>query len=274
MAPPQPPQPGSAVTVRYEPPYGSCGGVVTRVVGQGVYVCYDGKAHEYEDALDWSDAAVRRIVTVRRPRPPPPPPAVGEQSAAPAKKTDRRSKAEKVTGWGGPSRRRRVRRPAPEPEATVGPKPATPTGVAPQRRDGTPSRSPVPSVFTSPVVSSGDVPFVRTPSGRLVAGSPESSPETSPEPERRSSRSNTSNRAAAGAGAGAGAVPQSRAPRRTVSRLQELASKEQELEAVAARIEQELNESLADLSLAEPVESSLRLQSEKKERATPVRFTK
>ena len=59
---PQPPRPGQAVYVQFTEPYGECGGCVTRVVGHDVYVCYEGEAHEYEEPLDWTNPAVRRIV--------------------------------------------------------------------------------------------------------------------------------------------------------------------------------------------------------------------
>lgn len=99
MAVPKPPRPGQAVTVKFTEPYGECGGCVTRVVGRNVYVCYEGEAHEYEEPLDWTDPAVRRIVRVLKP------PPVTSVPAQP--RQDRRSRAEKATGWGGPSRRRR-----------------------------------------------------------------------------------------------------------------------------------------------------------------------
>lgn len=143
MAVPQPPRPGQAVYVQFTEPYGECGGCVTRVVGHDVYVCYEGEAHEYEEPLDWTNPAVRRIVRVKT--------TVATQPP----RQDRRSRAEKATGWGGPSRRRR-RRAVPQRE----PKP-----------DGDRPEEQAPG--GSPVTSSGSAPFVRTPSGRLVATSPE-----------------------------------------------------------------------------------------------------
>jgi hypothetical protein len=151
MAVPQPPRPGQAVRVKFNEPFGVCGGCVTRVLGHDVYVCYEGEAHEYEEPLDWSDAAVRRIVTVQKPA----------AAAAPtARRQDRRSRAEKATGWGGPSRRRRRRAAPPAPEE----------GRQPEDCDDNDSDD---GGHSSPAFAPGSVPFVRTPSGRLVAGSPD-----------------------------------------------------------------------------------------------------
>ena len=140
---PPPPRPGQAVYVQFTEPYGECGGCVTRVVGHDVYVCYEGEAHEYAEALDWTDPAVRRIVRV--------------QTLATTKlpRQDRRSRAEKATGWGGPSRRRR-RRAVPQHE----PKP-----------DGHHVEEQAPD--RSPATVSGSIHVVRRSNGRRVVTSPE-----------------------------------------------------------------------------------------------------
>lgn len=203
MAVPKPPQPGQAVSVKFNEPYGDCGGVVTRVVGHNVYVCYEGEAHEYEEPLDWRDPAVRRIVTVQKP------PPVANVTTHRARQ-DRRSRAEKATGWGGRSRRRRR-------------KPANPAHHEPEVivKHEHPDAS-------SPAVVSQSAPFIRTPSGRLIAISP---------------------------GRSASVLP-----RRTISHQllehshETLLSEEQRLEAEARRLEEELERelpgSIASLSLS------------------------
>lgn len=202
MAVPKPPRPGQGVSVRFNEPYGECGGCVTRVVGHDVYVCYEGEAHEYEEPLDWTDPAVRRIVSVQKP-----PPMTSVPADRPRK--DRRSRAEKATGWGGPSRRRR-RKPVAQHQ---------PEEVTVKHEQQVPDSSPLPV--------SDSVPFVRTPSGRLVASSPDRADTT--------------------------------LPRRTASHQllehthETLLSKEERLEAEAQRLEEELERelsgSIASLSL-------------------------
>eukprot|EP01047_Picozoa_sp_COSAG01_P020672 COSAG01_NODE_1180_length_11360_cov_40.643460_17_plen_480_part_00 len=215
-APPEPPGLGTVVDVQYMPPYGTCRGVITSVSGAAqLGVTFDGEETEYEEKLNWKLLSVRETISIVKPAPAPasdgarvasttsaaaaarvdPSKEPPRDQLAPRKK-DRRTAAERRTGWGGPNRRRRRRRqraPLPQPQPQPQPQrgqqqgqqqeqqgqqpphphpqvdachnPAGPSPTANSRRDnGSPEnqRREPPSGHTTSIV--------RTPSGRLVGG--------------------------------------------------------------------------------------------------------
>ena len=250
MAVPKPPQPGASVTVKYN--IGSAAGVVTRVVQSQVYVCFEGEAAEWEEPIDWRDPDQRACVTVAAS-------AEREATAAkPPRRVDRRTRAEKATGWGGPARRRR-RKPA-----------AATTAKAPKRQ----SAAEVAAVEEgSPSASGAGVPFVRTPSGRLI-GSPvaEAEPEedahleaASPPPSAQGKRASPGTVArkrealrrmsasvpmfCAHAEAAEAAACRTSSYRALATTRHDLSSQEEQLEAQVRRLEEELEDELVDEEL-------------------------